>query len=390
MAREAGARVGPTYIVLTDDWELRGNGTGRVEDLQQRPALRLMDLYDRLGVKSTFNVEVMQQLAFEKHANANATIRSGRDAWRETVRVMLSRGFDVQLHLHPQWLGAKPVNGWWKLGKRWHIADYTADEIGRMLDEALGYLEPLVAPHRIRTFRAGSWGMGPPSRAVLAALAHRGIKLDVSVVNGSYYNGETITLDYRSLECPFLPYRPDLDDIRRCARSPETAAAVIEIPTQSVSLRTLITRLAREFARGRDREALRQAYILLRDSYPAARLRRLVRKNANPAAPNNAPDFVPRDPFGLASGRGFSDFILDLSSNYGTAAWRALTDICISRVERARRPINIVVLENHTKDVQNDSDLKRIEQVIDHIRRRHPHAEFRTLAEIAQQTARLL
>jgi hypothetical protein len=41
--------------------------------------------------------------------------------------------------------------------------------------------------------------------------------LDVAVVNGSYYDGEAIKLDYRSLDSPFLPYRPDLDVVRRVA-----------------------------------------------------------------------------------------------------------------------------------------------------------------------------
>jgi hypothetical protein len=143
------------WIVLTDDWELRGNGTGTVEDLQQKPALRLMDLYDRLGIKSTFNIEVMQQLAFEKHADSNTGIRAGRDAWRHTVRTMVARGFDVQLHIHPQWVDAELIDGWWKLGRRWNIADYTSGEIGRMMNAAISYLQDFVAPRKIVSFRGG-------------------------------------------------------------------------------------------------------------------------------------------------------------------------------------------------------------------------------------------
>src|ERR1051325_1447632 len=109
------------WIALTDDWELSGNGRGTVDELQRKPALRLMDLYERLGVRSTFYVEVMQQLAFERYAGHNDTVRRGRDVWRETVSDMIRRGFDVQLHVHPQWHQATLEDGWWKLDRRWHI-----------------------------------------------------------------------------------------------------------------------------------------------------------------------------------------------------------------------------------------------------------------------------
>lgn len=90
------------WLILTDDWELRGNGTGTVEDFQKKPALRLMDLYQSLGILSTFNLEVMQQIAFERYAEKSPTLRAGRDAWLETVQAMTTRGFDTQLHIHPQ------------------------------------------------------------------------------------------------------------------------------------------------------------------------------------------------------------------------------------------------------------------------------------------------
>jgi hypothetical protein len=54
------------YIALVDDWELKGNGLGEVKDLQYIPALKLMDLYEKLGVKATFMVEAFQRIAFEK------------------------------------------------------------------------------------------------------------------------------------------------------------------------------------------------------------------------------------------------------------------------------------------------------------------------------------
>jgi hypothetical protein len=380
------------YIALTDDWELRGNGTGRVEDLQLKPAIALMDLYDRLGIKSTFNVEVMQQLAFERYAGANETIRSGRDAWLEAVRLMVARGFDVQLHIHPQWMNAEFVDGWWKLSRRWNIADYSADEIREMFDAAIPYLEALIAPHRIVSFRGGSWGMGPPSRSIVAELARRGIRIDVSIVNGNYYDGDAIHLDYRNLDSPFFAYRPDADDIRRFPRSPENAAPLIEIPTQSVGRATLIKSMILNSPKSGFTPTVDGVMLLLR--YPAgflsririySQMRNAVRRVTGRNSVSAQPDFVIRDPFGFQGGRGTADVIFDLSSDLPLLVLQKMADICISRAAGARRALTVLVLENHTKDLQRTSDFDRIARLIGYIRKTYPDVEFGTLAEISRR-----
>jgi hypothetical protein len=381
------------WIVLTDDWELRGNGTGRVEDLQQRPATRLMDLYDKLGVRSSFNVEVLQQLAFEKYARTGEEIARGRDAWISTVQNMLRRGFDVQLHLHPQWLDAEPVDGWWKLGRRWHIADYGGNEIARMLDDALAYLKPLVAPNEIVSFRGGSWGIGPPSRPTFTALAERGIRIDISIVNGTFYDGEAIKLDYTRLAQPFFPYRPDIDDARRVAASAAQRAAIIEIPTQTVARARLIGRLMPDMASGERAEALRSIIQLVKNAGIALRAKgavnRLVQSVGKRADSDGVPGFVTRDPFGFLSGTAKSDVIFDLSSGYRPLVFKRMADICIERAQQ-RPGLTVLVFENHTKDLQHDADFARIEAVIEHVRAKHPAVEFHTLAEVAQHADQLL
>ena len=83
---------GEIWIVLSDDWELRGNGQGRVLEQQRISALKLMDLYDSLGIKSTFNVEVMQQLSFERHSESSFEIAKGRGNWKKTAVDMVECG----------------------------------------------------------------------------------------------------------------------------------------------------------------------------------------------------------------------------------------------------------------------------------------------------------
>lgn len=380
------------WIVLTDDWELRGNGTGTVERLQQKPALKLMDLYDKLGIKSTFNVEVMQQLAFERLADTHAEIRAGRDAWRHTVSTMISRGFDVQLHIHPQWMDADLIDGWWKLDRRWNIGDYPAAEIERMMDAAIPYLRDLVGSDRIVSFRGGSWGMGPPSRAVLTELSKRKITLDVSIVNGNYYDGEAIQLDYRNVDSPFFPYYPDLDDIRRYPRSPENTASIVEIPTQSVPRDLLVKRLISKSVKTGSREAFGGLMSLARGTAANAANKVLTRLRggaSNKRRAGGAPDFVLQDPFGFQSGRAKSDLIFDLSSDLRPIVVKEMSDVCIARAADSDKPVVVLVFENHTKDLQRQSDFDRIEGLINHIRSKYADVEFKTLAEVAANVGQI-
>jgi hypothetical protein len=57
---------------------------------------------------------------------------------------------------------------------------------------------------------------------------------------------------------------------------------------------------------------------------------------------------------------------------------------------KQRPDLTVLVFENHAKDQQHDLDFARIESVIEDVRKRHPTVEFRTLAEVAQQTDRPL
>jgi len=44
------AKKNPTiYLAFVDDWELRGNGSGDIEDIQFRPMRELINIYNSFG-----------------------------------------------------------------------------------------------------------------------------------------------------------------------------------------------------------------------------------------------------------------------------------------------------------------------------------------------------
>lgn len=365
------------WVALVDDWELRGNGLGDVEELQVVPARRLMDLYDEEGVPATFNAETLQQLAHERYAAAEAGVAKARDAWLTSVREMTRRGYDVQLHVHPQWWQAEREGGAWVLDRRWSIADYDPAEVEAMIAVARDYLVESVGLARPVAFRSGGWAMGPPSRAVLGALRRNGIVIDVSVCAGLRYDGDCVRLDYTALDSPYAAYYPDHDDIRRLG---DASGPVVEIPTQSVPKMAMNPPLLRPEERP---PALPRRVVRAL----AARLRlRPERGAASGDAPEARPPGTPADPMGYATGRAREDFIIDFSANVAQELFVRALDCVLERAFRAPGPgTPFLVFENHTKDLQSEEAFAKVRAYVRHLKGAHgPAIRFVTLGDMAR------
>lgn len=217
------------YLALTDDWELRGNGSGDVSQLQFAPLKQLLRIYGQYGVRSTFNVEVMQQLTFRKFQDRYPELKRLADEWDDHVREAFKHGQDVQLHIHPQWSTAHYENGKWKLSGEWSLLNYDADTAWQILSESKKYLEDLLGPldpaYRCVSFRSGSSCIAPSSFA-LELLARLGIIFDMSIVGGLRVNTAHVQIDYTHCEESFVPFYPRMSDARRVSDKTEPIVCV--------------------------------------------------------------------------------------------------------------------------------------------------------------------
>jgi len=217
------------HLALTDDWELRGNGSGDMAQIQFSPMKKLLSLYDRYKVRATFNAEVMQQLTFRKLQDAFTELRPLADAWDDHVREAFKRGQDIQLHIHPQWSKAQYENGKWTLSGEWSLTKYDPDTAYSMLTEGKQYLENLLRPlnpdYKCVSFRGGSLSIAP-SEFLLDLLAKVGITLDTSIVGGLHFNTRNVQIDYTNCEESFLPFYPRMKDARKVSEKPEPITCV--------------------------------------------------------------------------------------------------------------------------------------------------------------------
>jgi hypothetical protein len=344
------------HLAFVDDWEVRGNGSGDPRVLQFEPMRKLVKIFNKHGVRGSFNAEVMQQLTYRSQQERFPELKAIADEWEEVVTECVRQGHDIQLHLHPQWLGASyQGHGHWKLGGDWSILNYPPQQIRAMLVTGKHYLEGLLRnvdpAYACVSFRAGSW-CAAPSDSLMLILSELGFVFDMSIVAGIRNDTPQVKLDYTRCEEPFVPYYPEMMDARRVSRSVEP---IVCIPTNSFSgARFALFR--RDF--GRACSALQRKARILKNGNGAARAA-LSRGNSGDEWTNKGESGA----IGLLK-RVVKRYLLGQVhiadvSRLDYAMMRQMMGHIRRQVERSGLPDVPVILENHTKDIHDFADIER-------------------------------
>jgi hypothetical protein len=238
------------YLVFTDDWELRGDGSGDPTLIQFRPLRELTRHFAERSIRGSFNAEVMQQLAFRRLQEEHSHLKHWADEWEEVVKEAFRQGHDFQLHIHPQWNGATYDGTRWSLPGSWSIREHSPEDAASMITQGVGLLQGLLQPidphYRCVSFRAGAWALAP-SEFMLQLLASHRIGFDISIVKGISFRNR-VQVDYIRAEEGFFPFYPNMQDARKVA---DRIEPVICIPTLTFpeGWWVLIRRDARKVAR---------------------------------------------------------------------------------------------------------------------------------------------
>ncbi|MDQ1266182.1 MAG: hypothetical protein QG635_1334 [Bacteroidota bacterium] len=198
----------PLSLIFTNDWELFGDGSGDYFTLQHKPLADMLDIFDSYGAKISVMAEVGQQLAHKKLAAQYGWASNISKAWEEILCETLKRGHDVQLHLHPQWLGAVHDGNKWKLdNSRWAISSLPPDGIESALQSGKDYLDSIFKPvkndYECNCYRAGAYYI-EPSEIVIDKLKRIGFRCDTSVTKGLVSKPH---YDYSDANSNILPWQ---------------------------------------------------------------------------------------------------------------------------------------------------------------------------------------
>ena len=211
-------------FVFTLDYEIYGDGTGSLLDLVYEPGRKLGQIFLEHGARFVAFVEVAELEKIEAQGSDSAF-----DLVKNQVLGFYRSGFEIALHLHPQWGNARYKSGEWVLDyDEYNLCTLSPERIEEIVVGSIEYLRYLVDNSGFRplSFRAGNW-LFQPTTAAAEVLGSKGIKIDSSVFKGGlqHHHG----LDYR----PALK-NGDCWRFRDDVNCPDAAGQWIEVPIHTV------------------------------------------------------------------------------------------------------------------------------------------------------------
>jgi hypothetical protein len=207
-------------VLFTIDYEIYGNGTGSLNELVYEPARRLVDLFQQHESRFVVFAEVAEFEKIEAYGTDPAI-----DLVNKQLREFYRDGFEVGLHLHPQWANASYQHGQWSLDlSEYNLCKLPRKRIGEIVDGSMAYLRHVVGdPHFTPlSFRAGNW-LFQPTKTAASVLWEKGIKIDSSAFKGGLQHNQS--LDYRPAlrNGYYWPFSSDVNDA-------DPAGQWIEVP----------------------------------------------------------------------------------------------------------------------------------------------------------------
>lgn len=178
--------------IFTIDYEIYGNGKGSLRELVYEPAERLMATFRKWKASFVTFVEVAE-LEMLKAKGTDKAI----DLVEHQLRDFYREGFELGLHLHPQWYNARYEKGIWLLDySEYNLCTLPRERIVQIVDRSIAHFRKVlgVADFTPLSYRAGNW-LFQPTRTAAEVLVERGIKVDSSVFKGGLQHQHK--LDYR-------------------------------------------------------------------------------------------------------------------------------------------------------------------------------------------------
>jgi len=206
--------------IFTIDYEVYGSGEGSLKDLVYEPAERIAAIFRKRGIRFVAFVEVAELEVIGTEGTDPAI-----DLVKKQVRDFHGEGFELGLHLHPQWCNARYENRKWLLDySEYNLCTLPRERIVRIVDHSITHFRELLgaADFTPFSFRAGNWLM-QPTRAAAKVLTQRGIKVDSSVFKGGVQHEPK--MDYRRARRNGY-YWKFTDD----TNEPDPEGALLELP----------------------------------------------------------------------------------------------------------------------------------------------------------------
>ncbi len=212
--------------ILTFDYELfLGNDSGTALKSIIEPTDKILKLLKENGAKAIFFVDSTYLLALKKYNSKDLELISNQ------LKQIVKLGSCVELHLHPQWLDAKPKGEKWTFEsfEHYRLHSLSKEKIEQLFIDGVEILEE-ITEQKVKAFRAGGWSI-TPFDLLEDAFLKSGIVLDMSVCP-DFYKKELPMHYYDFRDMPNLEYYRFSDDVTKIDKS----GKFLEIPVTTYSM----------------------------------------------------------------------------------------------------------------------------------------------------------
>lgn len=207
-------------FIFTIDYEIYGNGKGSLKELVFEPSSKLIGIFKKHKLNLVFFIEVAE-LEMIEASSADPFL----NPVKEQINFLKENGFEIGLHIHPQWYRGRFSNGSWQLDyKEYNLSLLEENRIKEILTRSLNYLRSLVNDPQLTpiVYRAGNWLINPASK-IAPILSSLGIKIDSSVYKGGYQR-------YTGVDFRHAPKKMYYWEFSSDANVPEKPGVLIEMP----------------------------------------------------------------------------------------------------------------------------------------------------------------
>ncbi len=231
------------HLIFSLDYEIFGNASGDVRRDMIEPTRRLLTLCSLYGAKISIMFEMGEYWAMKKAEEAGSLRLdySPSHEIEEQIQYAVRCGHDVQLHLHPWWIGATFEDDKWRLCPEYMRISDLPNGIGSEDDsfsivgalyQGKHTLEALIKPvcpeYTCLVYRAAMF-WGQPSTELIMCMKQAGLIADSSVVRG-FYETTPVPTDYRQAQSATGYWWTSAEDISQPGPKGEQ---IIEFPVWS-------------------------------------------------------------------------------------------------------------------------------------------------------------
>lgn len=184
-------------ILLTFDYELFfGADSGTVEKCMLEPTEDLLRIAEGKNVHYTFFVDVGYLIASE----GKQELSDERSKVLDQLEAVLSKGHDIQLHIHPHWEKAKFENGNWSMNADSHyrLNNFELEEAKDIIRKYKAKLEEYIG-REVTVFRAGGWCI-QPFAPLAETFKEIGLVYDSSVIAGFRMVTDQYAVDFSNID----------------------------------------------------------------------------------------------------------------------------------------------------------------------------------------------